>query len=1705
METSIPKRDIQRKWFDSLVGYDEQDRQVPAPELSVKEKYGILNRPRQGWFVNREEALKQTVTRINSVLAKNLIADDKDITPLTEQQPEPTEQSRRWDRSVDSLIDLQFVGVAKAEQAVLTPVIEDGKIVRVEITNPGRGYLQAPTVSVFGIGSDAEIETVIDAQGRVIEVIVENEGSNYNSSTRLTVRRYTVLVKNDTTLNGKWSLYERDTVAKEWILVESQAYDVNLYWEYIDWYAEGYNSFTKIDFVIDFSYNLTTIEDTIGNIIKIQNVGTGGWLLLEKIDAQTGVDYSVNYKTIGRQNGTIQIRPTLYDVTAALVGFDTTSYDVLTFDSLPSTETRIILNTIKNNIFIDDLLLEYNNLFFASLRYVFAEQNYVDWAFKTSFLKAKHNVGNLEQKVNFQNDNLPSYEEYIKEVKPYRTKIREYLSSYESIDNSASVVSDFDLPARYVSVSDSIEPLRVKASPEGIVVDNPEEVNVYPNKSWLDNAGYKVIRIELADAGEGYETPPTATITGGGGSGATAKVTLGRNGAISGIFVINQGNGYLEAPTVIINGSIGPNGRDAKAFAIIGDSPVRSLQTSIKFDRVSGTYEFINLASSATFISGGKTFNFNLKWPMDLRTSRINVYENGDEVLSRRYTYTNVLDTSKGYDRYYGQIQFVDPPANGAEIRVEYYKSINLLKAQDRINVAYEPTGDNFGKTLGQLMDGIDYGGVEVRSFEFGGTTGWNAAPWMSQGWDVFDTTFEDEIFRLDGSTITIELSKPLEDGVEYNVYRTSYDINGQLVNNQRMDDPNYGTPDQTNDDAVMLPLQGDGEQTTIDLADLGIITIPEDSTEQTITIIVRKSTSDGSFIADLESFDTALSGGDLQYSTATGLDAAEINVDGDGFVTQTTSKGPEEIVPGQVLDTLDIQVFEKPTGGTSQITSTNYIGNGVKKEFDIGSTITQIENLFVKVDYVIKTKDDYTFDFTTNKLIFNTPPANNSKISIINVGFSATTVLEIDTFTGNGTAIDFLTNARFEDNANVYVTVDGVTADAVLIESDETYERSGNFVLRFATPPRLGATIQLLIAVGGIEVPQQYSKVTIDEILSDGSTTQYELSQAPFEDKPEQSFVLVKVGNRILDPGYSQSFTVTGNQREYQLDLTQVPVASVNSYDLLVYLNDIELEYLQTWTFEGAGSFDSSVDAQSQPGSTLTLTEGIGEDGDELKVYVVTSGDYAMGYLDSDNEFIKTPQTIYLNEMLPEDQPITVYQFSNDKSQGIERQSFEVTEKTETTPGTPLYYSFALLQKGYITLRKPARDSQYVWVVKNGTMLMPNVDYIVTSNKQYVKLAEQPAEGDKLQVIHFADSIVVDKFGWRQFKDMLNRTHYKRLQEVHHLAQPLNWYDKTIEVVDATDLPDPEVDSKFPGVIFIEGERIEYFGRENNTLLQLRRGTLGTGIKEVYDAGTMFMEQGPSATLPYKDETDRVTTTAGGYNTGSEEYENSSGMNVTSIEYNFNNNTAFPVRVEGVYEQICTVTGEGFTERVKVYVGETEATTRYISSTQLEFDVPGFNVPGAYDLIIVNPFTSIPIDTPQTSFVVPGGIKYVQILLPYAPIPNPASATNWYKDTIPEEYWEAQDIEVFVAGRRLRKKPISYYNYTEQDSPEGDVTLEAEFAVNKNIGAYVRLTTPPPIGTTVDIFRVLGKTWSKPGESIAQSDSNVAKFLRDKTTELPR
>ena len=145
-----------------------------------------------------------------------------------------------------------------------------------------------------------------------------------------------------------------------------------------------------------------------------------------------------------------------------------------------------------------------------------SEQVDLDWIFKSSFVVAKHNVGELTQKVTYQNDNLPNYQDYIEEVKPYSTKIREYISSYGRTEPTQTSVTDFDLPPRYDAERGQIISETIKFFNNGITGIN-DTTTTYPQKHWLDNVGFEITEFVVYTGGSGYTDTANVTVSGGGG------------------------------------------------------------------------------------------------------------------------------------------------------------------------------------------------------------------------------------------------------------------------------------------------------------------------------------------------------------------------------------------------------------------------------------------------------------------------------------------------------------------------------------------------------------------------------------------------------------------------------------------------------------------------------------------------------------------------------------------------------------------------------------------------------------------------------------------------------------------------------------------------------------------------------------------------------------------------------------------------------------------------------------------------------------------------------------------------------------------------------------------------------------------------------------------------------------------------------------
>lgn len=1714
---------IEQKWIDSLIGVDSFKNPVPDLDLPVKLRYGILNKPRQGMFVNRIEAVKQFVERVNSVLIKKNLIDNFDLSKLDSRDPSPGLFSRKYDFVRSSYSELRFVGTATIEEPVLRAIIQDGRIIGVDILRSGKGYndptysidsnlpRRGPSIAVNGTGEGARLTCNIDGQGRIIAVTVEQQGKNYSDSTTLEVRPFTVLIDSDETANFIWSLYTWKIKTKSWERLISQTYDVTKYWKRVDWFSDGFGEFTKIDHLVDFAYELPSKDIQLNETVKIKNQGSGGWLLLKKINDRETTDTTINFQTVGRQDGTIQLNDNLYRFSNNDVGYDGPTYDGNIFDDLPDEEFRIILDVLKNDILIDDLEIEYNQLFFASLRYVFQEQIFVDWAFKTSFVRGQHNLGELKQKVTYQSDNLENFEDYVREVKPYRTKIREFVSAYERLEKTRSVVTDFDLSARYDFETDKIVPFFTFIE-DGILKYDNNNVLTEPYDNWYYNAGHSVAEIVVVDGGSDYNFPPQVIISGISNipARATAYISQGR---VNKIVIDEPGEGYLIIPTVTLDGGQPGGGVPARVAIKLSPGPVRSNMLGIKFDRISPTYTITNHVVTETFndVSGSQT-RFDLKWPMDLRLTKITISAGGVELLDSDYTISNVRDPQATYTRYFGRVIFDTAPLQGQTVSITYYKNIQLMDASDRIQFFYtNPQPGQLGQDLAQLMQGVDYGGVQVTGIDFNIGSGWDSLPWSITGWDSFDSNYTDQLFRSDGTTRTFTLGFVPSDSEEINVY----------VNNIRVDDPNYdvvyeaeteltdqqsiladlqadlvslqataaateaakiaavaaqvaaqaataaalsvwnqaildfgaGSPQAiaamasymsaqaaeaiannnavsataadnaadaavvskqaeitaqllivaaaqavvdgldplTNENAQMNTIYGDGSTDTFTLPSTVILTGDQINNDIFDNIVFRKVTSDGSFVPEQSTYDIELTGGNLAYTSAVGLNAEEINIDGDGFVTTTSSHAPEEIITGQVLDTVDIQVFHKVRDGAPTIVTKHYISYG-QTRFDIGQRPGTDDSVIVKINSLVKRLNvDYIVDYVDQSIILTSVPQSNDEITITSLSQNGLGILDLDFFIGDGSTTEFITAARWTGNYSAFVTVNGLVTAVTAFVSDESFARSGNIGIRFSQAPAADSVINYTILDSFVNT---VSKIEQELIVHDGISSTYELNNIPAFAEPLENNLIVETSGHVLRSVDTYYFNVFGTLRTYTVNSADYPFNTIDPTEIKVYKNGVELRQARDWTW---------ISSANQ----LKIKQGVATTGDVIALALLQNAEYFI-------EGIGSVVSIRFASTYPVGTVIAVTSFTNHDLLEIQRSNDTVISTGSLTPGSVSYQKFNQLSLGRIKLETPTISPEYVWIMLNNELLTPNVDYILEVDLQTVIIGKDLALGDVIEVMTFNSKTTRSAFGYRIFKDMLNSIVYKRYDDstTTTLREPLRYYDPRITVSDASGLTEPNAESNQPGIIFIDKERIEYLKKTGNVLSQLRRGTLGTGIAETYPVGTRVRDQSQGHTVPYNDLT---------------------------------------------------------------------MTSRLVADGS--------------SLII-------PIDfIPMKSHIDNGGTF--------------KTATDWISEGFTTDFAltavQADDIEVFVGGRRLRKQPVKIWDQSQgPDSPSGDVNLDAEFAVD-GVTATVQIAAGVipvddqgnQLPVTIVVQKRTGRLWTDIGESLADSDTSPAKFVRAKSINL--
>lgn len=709
---------IVNKLIDSLVGQDVEGNLVPDPTLSPKLKYGTLYRPRQSWFKNREKALSVMINYVNDILKKYDIVGRVDVSKLESFEEYPLEKLGYYDQTVLTEEDLSTVGTLNKVTAQLESTVVNGRLTDVTIINSGLGYKIQPTVDVVGDGSGAKIETVIDSSGRIAAVRILSQGVGYTSPPRLIIRPFAVLVENDTSIN-RWAIYHlEDSQYKRKI---SQTFDVRRYWNYIDWVDASFDSSIPATHVIRFTSDIDTIQVDIGDTVEVRNTGDGRKIILRKTLAGVG-NYIDDYDLVFRENGTLEFSEKLYNKFLAGTGFDTfVNYDKNSYDETLSKELRIILETIRRDIFTKNFSIYWNKFIFTAIRYLLSEQLFVDWIYKTSFIKPVVDAGELDQKNIYRFNDFSYVEDFIKEIKPFKSKIRGFTVKQSKTDLVNLNITDFDLP----SYIDEFGNVRI---PTQAMIQTQS-----PFKDWYDNFAYGVKEIRISDGGNGYRIPPVINIVAqSGDTGAGAKaISRINNGSISEIVVTDPGSGYLKTPRIVIigGGNYLENFKPASAYAVLMNGKVRNNSIIMKFDRTSEKGLFTGEIYNRNITTDGSTLNYLLTYPVDDNDSNypalqdkdtIKLFVNDSELSTDNYRIIFRPDLST-------LISFnVALPAN-QRLRIQYIKNTlytkdifvqNETQKLDTFKLTFPPELDP-QKMIVQIINTNNNTGSEILSSDY--------------------------------------------------------------------------------------------------------------------------------------------------------------------------------------------------------------------------------------------------------------------------------------------------------------------------------------------------------------------------------------------------------------------------------------------------------------------------------------------------------------------------------------------------------------------------------------------------------------------------------------------------------------------------------------------------------------------------------------------------------------------------------------------------------------------------------------------------------------------------------------------------------------------------------------------------------------------------------------------------------------------------
>ena len=1445
---------LYRKLIDSFSGVDSAGASVPDPFLSPAERYGVQFRPRQSMFVDRFVALKNYLERANRVLAQFPISEIRSFVLLNSYEPEPPsivtidgQNQVVWNHRVDNLVEL--------------------------------GYQNLLTVPVG----------------------------------------YKYLVAIDESQNGLWDIYEVGTginsTVKTLNLIRVQNYDTRQYWSYINWYRPGYNSTTPaVAKVPNYSAldQLSLSDAPIGSSVRVTANGQSKWEVYLRV--------ANGWERVALEDGTIEFSNKLWDYQAGNFGFDGEVFDAQYFDESPQIETRRIIEAINEELFVDELLIERNRSLILVFEVVYSEFSAPNWLIKTSLVDVDHRIRELLPYQTYLQDNQTFVLDYIQEVKPYHVQIREFNLSYNGLDSYDGMMTDFDVPAYWNSVLEIpryVSPVllpydHADSTIKNTVSDTEPNAEVWlqqPWTEWFNNYLLDLQDVTIVDGGEGYTVPPqivfgiewnpttsyalgqqifygtnlyTVTVAGttantapvftqGSQSNGTATltyvgtpatgVTITNSAAqVIGVTITNPGSGYLTTPTVTF---VGGNGLGARAVSVMGNDLVRSIKTTIKYDRYQYYSNITDWSYLVTNYNAGDQVHYTGSATVNPRVYSANtVVTNIPLILNSTGTAGSLTITvPNNANLSTGLLAVATGIPTGTVISiitvgtsettitlsqalldtlnnavVTFYQTFDpfqwdlvdagTLSGVNRTEGFYAPTANEPGLDLALLIDGLDYPGVQVMGLNYNQNTGFDIG-----NFDI--NPFDNIAFGPEGlPTYDPALLDAIYESLYLDIYlgtRPS-DINvdgGAYVDTYSSHAPEELVPGAEFDTLDMRVYTRPGSDWDNDGHGFPTRSINEIFTSIGVPISFANQ---------------------LAYPAQIVVVNASTRVQLNLVTDYTVNWNAQEITiinNASLGDVIQITVYE--VGGANQLYNQIYNGADVGDQLVVPVNYSEIQNFAIFVNGILTTDYTYQPKYATPGVAATfstlTPLDSTTLIVSSTVGISVGALITGTGFSSGQTVVAKVNETTLTISADPDSIPDGIltfspNTGLTQIDFSTTYGINDYVCLSAIGPTTIDSTT----------VNYNWSLPQTQYIVADGVTYNYVLTNS-LEYTNQDNLIVTVNGVRARTSAGIEWYGDGSTQYllPQRLGFSQEDILENQVH---VYVNDVLQAPESTWILE---PYDPSDPARAV---VFIQEPAVGA---SIKIFVTTNTQCFVN-----NDVLVFVPGFGLTPVLGD--IISVTTWNDTRQQNILTKAYvgsvtigtTVTEPYDSTlydagtinlaTGTYDYSAGGTTTVNNLFLDRVVTDPSRLWVTLNGNRLIYGRNFTVVDDEIILTDGYILKASDIVMITMFTNSVVPAAMAFRIFQDMRGAQAVYRITPgtTTVLTQKLLATDDIIYVEDASVLSEPDFNLNIWGIIMIDGERIMYrdLDTANNTVSGLLRGTAGTADTE-HNVGAIVTEMG--------------------------------------------------------------------------------------------------------------------------------------------------------------------------------------------------------------------------------------------------------------------